>query len=119
MPLIEWGKTNKGNTEFVYGVSDSIYGSLGYEYRKGNIKAKRGWFLFDDEIVCLVAGLQFNSNNDLYQSVNQSLSMGDVWINNQKMIGNEYYDKNIEKVYHNSVGYIFDASTYTNNLQAL
>lgn len=119
LPLIDWGHKNSGNTDFVYGVSDSLNGSFGYDYIKGNVQAKRSWFLFDDTIVCLVGGLNFNSNNNLFQSVNQTVTKGDVWINDQKMIGSEYSDKNIEKVYHDSVGYIFEpSSVYEKQIKA-
>ncbi|MFH4967431.1 polysaccharide lyase family 8 super-sandwich domain-containing protein [Gaetbulibacter sp. M240] len=118
LPLIEWGKNNYGNTEFVFGVSDSLYGAFGYDYVKGNVRAKRGWFLFNEEIIALVSGLNYDSDNDLYQSINQCYVNGSIWVNNQKMKGAIFNDSKVKKVFHNSVGYIIKSEPFTTEVTA-
>lgn len=52
----------KGFSDFAGGVSDSVYGVSVYSYydERKDIKtgAKKSWFFFDDEVVCLGAGLR-------------------------------------------------------------
>ena len=83
-PQYKWGVGSKGKTAFVYGVSDGLYGCFGYDYALESVTAKRAWFMFDKEIVCLVGGLNCASKSDLVQTVNQCLSKGDVVVDGKK-----------------------------------
>nr|WP_294899203.1 polysaccharide lyase family 8 super-sandwich domain-containing protein [uncultured Pedobacter sp.] len=112
LPLIDFGRTNFGHTNFVYGVSDSLYGAFGYDYKKDKVQAKRSWFMFDKEIVCLVAGVNYSSTNKLCQTLNQCYANGDIWVNNKKFDQNQLESKKIKRVYHDSVGYVFDSTSF-------
>ena len=55
-----WG-TNYGTTQFVGGVSDGIHGASVLDFSHKATRAKKSWFFFDREIVCLGAGISDNS----------------------------------------------------------
>ena len=110
LPLFDWGKGTKGKTAFVYGVSDGMYGCFGYDYDFQGVKAKRSWFMFDKEIVCMVAGLNTNGESDFFQTINQCLSNGDVKVDKVVLKSETQVTKNAKWVIHDSVGY------YTKNI---
>ena len=99
IPIAHWGKGARGNTSFVYGLSDDTYGVFGYDYQKSGVKAKRSWFLFDNEIVNISSGINGDS---LYQSINQCIAHGPTW----PQEGVHKKDLGRTKVFHDSVGYI-------------
>ena len=51
----------RGTSTFAGGVSDSIYGVSAYAYMDNyagvNTGAKKAWFFFDNEVVCLGSGI--------------------------------------------------------------
>ncbi len=112
LPLFDWGKGTKGKTAFVYGVSDGMYGCFGYDYDLQNVVAKRAWFMFDKEIVCLVAGLNTNGENDLFQTINQCLLQGEVKVDKAILKPETRLTKNKTWVIHDSVAY------YTQDLKS-
>ncbi len=66
-----WG-INYGKTDFVGGVSDGVFGATVLDLDNSGIKAKKSWFFFDDEIVCLGAGITDNSNREVRTTINQT-----------------------------------------------
>lgn len=67
----QWG-VNYGATTFVGGVSDGINGASVLNLSKSGITAKKSWFFFDDEIVCLGAGINDASNRNVRTTINQT-----------------------------------------------
>lgn len=111
LPLIEWGNGAYGNTSFVSGVSDGQYGLLAGDYQRGNVRAKRAWFHFDTEIVCLGAGLSCPTDYPLTQSLNQCHQNGAVFVADQtvtrKLAAGNHTLPNTRWVLHDSVAYVF------------
>jgi chondroitin AC lyase len=112
LPLFNWGKDTKGATSFVGGVSDGTYGLAASDYRSGNVKARKAWFYFDQEIVCLGTGISCSSQNTLYQSINQCYLKGEVLVssdgNQPKIRANgQHALTRTAWVWHDSVGYFF------------
>ena len=66
-----WG-CNFGNTTFVGGVSDGNYGATVLDLAKDNLTAKKSWFFFDKEIVCLGAGIVDSSYRNVRTTINQT-----------------------------------------------
>lgn len=66
-----WG-ANFGSTTFVGGVSDGQHGATVLDMNKSNMKAKKSWFFFDDEVVCLGAGITENSGRNVRTTLNQA-----------------------------------------------
>jgi chondroitin AC lyase len=66
-----WG-FNYGTTTFVGGVSDGSYGAAVLDMNKSGLQAKKSWFFFDNEVVCLGAGISDNSNRNVRTTLNQA-----------------------------------------------
>jgi chondroitin AC lyase len=66
-----WG-VNFGLTGFVGGVSDGIYGASVLDFSHKATRAKKSWFFFDSEVVCLGAGISDNSGMNVRTTVNQT-----------------------------------------------
>lgn len=66
-----WG-TNYGTTQFVGGVSDGIHGASVLDFSHKATRAKKSWFFFDNEVVCLGTGISDNSGNNVRTTVNQT-----------------------------------------------
>ncbi|PPL02937.1 polysaccharide lyase family 8 super-sandwich domain-containing protein [Parapedobacter indicus] len=99
----------KGTTAFVGGVSDGEYGAATFDFLSphSGLKAHKSWFFFDDEIVCLGAGITSTATQPVMTTLNQALSNGPVWLNDKRNTGEQ--EQQIEGpawVNHDSTGYI-------------
>lgn len=136
MPLWDWNKipgtttpvkdsipSNKGKVygkaEFCGGVTDSCNGVASFSYFDDNPEvvtgASKSWFMFDDIIVCLGAGLQ--SEYDLQTTVEQCWGKDSFIIVSSK--GNTYFGGNVSQeninaigVLHDGIGYFFPESDF-------
>ena len=114
--VIDW--QTKGTSVFAGGVSDSLYGVSVYSYFDTyadiNTAAKKSWFFFDDEIICLGAGVNSTAGVPVCTTINQCLlSKKEVILSQSKkqsMVkeGDFVYDSP-EWVLHNGIGYVFPA----------
>lgn len=114
--VIDW--QTKGTSVFAGGVSDSLYGVSVYSYLDTyadiNTAAKKSWFFFDDEIICLGAGVNSTAGVPVCTTINQCLlSKKEVILSQSKkqsMVkeGDFVYDSP-EWVLHNGIGYVFPA----------
>lgn len=107
-----------GFTDFVGATTDGMYGTVGFNFISPHdgIRAKKSWFFFDEEYVCLGAGIASNNfSNSVNTTINQSFLNGNVVISNQK--GEKIIEKGVHKldsinwVHHNGIGYIFPEPT--------
>jgi chondroitin AC lyase len=109
-----------GTSTFAGGVTDSLYSVTAYSYPNGrvNLSAKKGWFMFDDEIVCLGNSITAatGSSYDPYDAnttLNQSNLNGDVAVSDDGSAyttlatGEHSYAAAPKWVLHDSIGYIF------------
>ena len=115
-----------GACHFAGGVTDGQYGmaamdflraSFAYEmgqiYAKGMLQAKKAWFFFDEEIVCLGAGITHETETlPVLTSINQCLLKGDVTLTETDgartvLPRGERVVTNPQWVYHNGVSYLF------------
>ncbi len=114
--VIDW--QTRGTSVFAGGVSDSLYGVSVYSYLDTyagiNTAAKKSWFFFDDEIICLGAGINSTAGVPVCTTINQCLlSKKEVILSQSKkqsMVkeGDFVYDSP-EWVLHNGIGYVFPA----------
>lgn len=87
----EWGEP--GKTVFVGGVSDGKIGTFVMDYAEYGVRARKGYFFFKDEIICLGAGIEGNNPNmEVRTSINQCLYRGDVI-------------QNTDSIYHDHIAY--------------
>lgn len=103
----------EGLTDFVGAVTDGLYGAASFDFRSPHdpLKAKKSWFFFDKEYVCLGAGISSGENLPVVTTLNQCLLHGSVvaMSGNSKSVlqhGEWQLDK-VKWVLHDSVGYLF------------
>jgi chondroitin AC lyase len=107
-----WG-VNLGTVPFTGGVSDGVYGTSVYAMKDYNTTAKKSWFFFDEEIVCLGAGITSGAAQTINTALNQCLLKTDVTIadgsGNVTVLskGGRDYDSNLKWVLQGNVGYFF------------
>lgn len=114
MAVSDW--QTSGTSTFAGGVSDSIYGMSAYSYTDTyagiNTGAKKAWFFFDDEVVCLGAGINSTSQAPVYTTINQCLLSNEGVTLSQKkkqmpIKAGEFSFHSPEWVWHNGIGYVF------------
>lgn len=115
IPMSESDWQQKGEAIFAGGVSDSIYGASGYQYydtyKQVNTGARKSWFFFDNEIVCL-GDVTSTSLFDVNTTINQCRLKGqDVLVNDGQqtttLARGEHNFNKVNWVLHNKVGYVF------------
>lgn len=94
--LKEWGI--QGTTQFVGGAGDGVYGVSAYDLNYDDVKAKKAWFFFDNEIVCLGAGIKSDRPEHITTTINQSWLRGEVVFDT---IQNKTW------ILHDSIAYFF------------
>lgn len=116
IPMAKSSWQTRGTSTFAGGVSDSIYGASAYSYTDNyaniNTKAKKAWFFFDDEVVCLGTGIYSTSPEEIFTTVNQSLlSQKEIIFSVGKKTSHleQSSSKHIEAdwILHNKIGYLF------------
>lgn len=107
----------KGRTDFVGGVTDGIYGIAAFDMYSplDATVAKKAWFMFGDQYVCLGAGIQSSAVLPVVTTLNQCYLKGDVILqsaNRVKIL--EKAEQPLTRVnwlWHDSVGYLFPRPT--------
>jgi chondroitin AC lyase len=103
----------KGLTEFVGAVTDGKYGTVAYDFKSPHdpVSAKKAWFFFDNEYVCLGTGISAGSKLPLVTTLNQCLLKGDVVAKTaDKQTVIQKGDRQLEQVkwiLHDGIGYVF------------
>ncbi len=101
-----------GLTHFVGGVDDGLYGAVAYDFKSPHdmLEAKKSWFFFDNEYVCLGADIESNQSLPAYTTINQAHLRGDVTVNRDgktEVLHQVKRDlENVKWVHHDRVGYI-------------
>ncbi|MCA1759457.1 MAG: chondroitin lyase, partial [Bacteroidales bacterium] len=69
-----------GITDFVGAATDGKYGTAAFDFRSPHdpLIARKAWFFFDDEYVCLGAGISCRQQLPVVTTLNQCLLRGDV-----------------------------------------
>lgn len=103
----------KGLTSFVGAVSDGTYGAAAFDFESplDPLKAKKAWFFFDQEYVCLGAGINSTSDFTVATTVNQCLLNSEVVVkadNSKSTLSNGEHQLNkTEWVLHDGIAYVF------------
>ncbi|HKK10410.1 MAG TPA: polysaccharide lyase family 8 super-sandwich domain-containing protein, partial [Bacteroidales bacterium] len=116
-----------GETDFVGAVTDGNYGAAAFDFKSPHdpLVARKAWFFFDTEYVCLGAGISCKEDDlPVVTTLNQCLLRDDVTVSfgNQKRIlergESEYND--VDWVFQDGVGYVFPepASVHIKNDKA-
>lgn len=103
----------EGVTDFVGGVTDGYFGAAAFDFISQHfpLKAKKSWFFFEDEYVCLGTGISASCVNPIVTTINQCYLKGDVNVLENKSISHltkgTHIIKKAEAVWHDGVGYWF------------
>ena len=102
-----------GLTEFVGAVTDGKYGAVGFDFISPHdpLCARKSWFFFDREYVCLGAGISTREDLPVVTTLNQCLLRDDVIVavnGEQSEIpeGEKSYE-NVDWVFQDGIGYVF------------
>lgn len=99
-------------SDFVGGVSDGKNGIAVMDYNRDGLKAHKSWFMFDNKIVCLGAGISSSEGIPVTTSVNQSYFKGGVIVKTsegEKLADESEEFKNPGWIIHDNIGYFFPA----------
>lgn len=102
-----------GLTTFVGSAADGRYNVSAFDFVSPHdkTKAKKSWFFFDDEYVCLGSGISSDENYPVVTTLNQTHLKGDVVVNeNDKKTIPEQGERRLSSVqwiYHNGIAYFF------------
>ncbi|MGN6491297.1 MAG: polysaccharide lyase family 8 super-sandwich domain-containing protein [Agriterribacter sp.] len=109
----DWG-VNYGKTSFVGGVSDGVYGASTFVLDDYKITAKKAWFFFDDEVVCLGSGINSTAAEAINTTVNQSFLTTEVIASTTNGTtatlspqAQQAYTGNLKWVSQGNIGYFF------------
>ncbi|MEQ9437661.1 MAG: polysaccharide lyase family 8 super-sandwich domain-containing protein [Cyclobacteriaceae bacterium] len=106
-----------GLTDFVGGVTDGAYGAAAFDFKStlDPLEAKKAWFMFDQEYVCLGTGIHATAAYPVVTTLNQCYLNSDVLVLNKKGAsaverGNHTLKK-VQGIVHDSVAYLFFSPT--------
>jgi chondroitin AC lyase len=105
---VQWGES--GSTNFTGGVSDGIYGCSVYDMDYNNVRAKKAYFFFDDEVVCLGVGISSSAAENITTTLNQNWLMGGAKISLNGKIKDVAKEQNVHNpdwVWQENTGYFF------------
>ncbi|MDR2036567.1 MAG: polysaccharide lyase beta-sandwich domain-containing protein [Bacteroidales bacterium] len=103
----------EGQMDFVGAVTNGKYGAVGFDFISPHdpLKARKAWFFFDNEYVCLGAGIRSSSAHPVVTTLDQCKLEGEVTVKTDKetrtLTKGEHQWENADWVYHQHVGYIF------------
>ena len=103
----------EGQTEFVGAVTDGRNGAAVFDFKSlhDTLKAKKSWFFFDKEFVCLGTGIKSPTALPVATTINQCLLKGEVMVMNEdkrSVIGKgERNLANVKWILHDSIAYLF------------
>lgn len=100
-----------GTTDFAGGASDGQYGLAGFDFERAPLTARKAWFFFEREIVCLGAGISCKSPNPVLTSINQCHLVGPVAARRadpkaQDLDTGTHEGSDFRWVYHDGIGYV-------------
>lgn len=106
----------KGLTDFVGAVTDGKHGAVVYDFKSAHdpLAAKKAWFFFDDEYVCLGTGINSKAKLPVATTINQCLLNGEViMMNGNQKSTVEKGERSLGEVkwiLHDGIGYVFPES---------
>ena len=109
-------------SEFVGGVSNGKIGICSMQLNKQSTIARKSWFVFEDEIVALGAGITSTNTKPITTSLAQNKMVGKVFVNGVVVKSGEKIEySNVSTVYNDSTAYYFPLASkvsITNTLKS-
>jgi chondroitin AC lyase len=118
-PKLDTGKNvqKKGITTWTGGVTDGRYGAAVMDFVSPHdgTKAKKAWFFFDDQYVCLGNSIRSDSNYAVVTTLNQCLLNGPVLVDNGpkpvEVPRGSLFQEPVKWVWHDQIAYYFPEMT--------
>ncbi|GAB3167521.1 polysaccharide lyase 8 family protein [Telluribacter humicola] len=110
----------EGLTDFVGAVTDGLYGAVVFDFKSPHdpLEAKKSWFFFDEEYVCLGTDIKSMSALPVATTLDQVLIRSDVRMmqdgNRQSVQKGSRPLQKVKWVHHNNIGYLFPQPTTIN-----
>ncbi|MBC7829502.1 MAG: chondroitin lyase [Chitinophagaceae bacterium] len=107
----------KGLSDFVGGVTDGMYGAAAFDFNSPHdpLKARKAWFFFDREYVCLGTGISSDEAQPVFTTLNQCQLNKDVVImteNKKTVLGKGKHSlNNVSWILHAGVAYFFPTAS--------
>jgi chondroitin AC lyase len=105
------GPRSSGQSTFVGGVSDGLYGMAAFDFLRDELCARKAWFFFDDGFVCLGAGISCSTDAPVLTTLNQCHLRGRVFVSDrtgERALENGRHPiENTRWLHHDGVGYLF------------
>lgn len=110
LPVLGWDGYYNGSA-FVGGASDGQRGLATMDFSRDGLKLKKSWFFFDDEFVCLGAGIAHTANTSrVTTTVNQCLRRSNITVNTggvvRTLATGTHALTDLRWVHHDGVGYV-------------
>jgi chondroitin AC lyase len=103
----------KGKTNFVGAVSDGQFGAAAFDFQSVHdpLKARKSWFFFEREYVCLGSGIQSEAEYPVATTINQCGLSGDVTVTSgsstKRLNKGKHALNDVSAIFHDSVAYLF------------
>lgn len=104
-----------GNNKYVGGVSNGQVGLSTFKQNNRCVYAQKGYFMFEDGVVCLGTGISSVMPNEILTNINQTTWKGDVIVSKDGKATNltdsntTSFHGTADYIYHNKMSYITDA----------
>jgi chondroitin AC lyase len=112
--LPHWNQlARRGRTTFVGGVTDGEYGAATFDFESPHdpLKARKSWFFFDQEYVCLGSGISAEADFPVNTTLTQRHLVSDVSVGQDgatTVLGTgEHALAGVSWVHHDRVAYLF------------
>jgi chondroitin AC lyase len=109
-----------GLNDFAGAVTDGKYGAAAFDFKSPHdpLCARKSWFFFDDEYVCLGSGISGDRQLPVVTTLNQCLLRDDVTVfsNNKKTVleTGENELENVDWIFQDGIGYVFPEPSTVN-----
>lgn len=103
----------EGLTDFVGAVTDGLYGAVAFDFKSPHdeLAAKKAWFFFDEEYVCLGTGINSMTSLPVATTINQVLMRSEVHLlqagKTLELPTGSHELKEVKWVHHDEIGYLF------------
>lgn len=107
-----WG--HPGDNAYAGGVSDRRYGATAYQLTYDGVSAKKAWFFFDDEVVCLGTDIRSETDKNITTTLNQAWLQGKISTSGPKVTSeevNHLHFADNDWLFHDGVAYLFPQAT--------
>ena len=110
--LPSFGFELKQGSSFSGGLTNGKEGIASMQINQRGILAKKSWFIFDNEVVCLGNGITGVTNvNKIFSTIEQRRLKGKVLVDGKEFgLKSNYPISNPKTIYHDSTLYIFPKS---------